>query len=481
MIRLVSGAARAALQALRDRGFVVFVIALLTALYALGLLVPQRATVGAPAWEAWREQSPRLVRALEVSGLADVYRAPGTYVALGFFFASLAAVIAERLPRLVRRTRLGHGLPLDPAALAPRKETSSVEAAAPGDAVARAASLLSGAGYRVHAPGGASVRAVRFRLAPLGFVLFHGAFALLLAGGIALDLTRFSGVAEVGVGEPFDARGDGYAERPRERRLGVRRPELSFIVTGVRPRSEQGHPMSLHVDLLLPGERSPRVANVNEPVNVGTTSVLSLSAGAMPLFTCDFEGAHDGAWVKIVPNASGRTQLLLEPCGLDVLARLADPEVAGASPREGQGVMLSTAGVSGLETVARTGVEVAVRGPDGAIATGVLRPGDSIATPDGRRVLHLPDLRYYAKLQIVDERGGSLLWAAFILGTVGLVLRLVLYRREIVVVADPERSRVLVATAADVVGWRPEALLPRIEGALRTSGAPGAGIRPPAA
>lgn len=459
MVRAASAAIRGFLEALRHRGFVVFIIVLLTSLYALGLVVPQRGSVSAAAWAAWREQRPGLFRALEVTGLSDVYRAPGTYVALGFFFLSLGAVVVDRLPRLLRRTRLDQGIPLDAGAIGGRKGTLALSTADAEGAVRRVGRVLEAAGYRLHAPGPRALRAVRFRIAPLGFLLFHGAFALLLAGGVVLDLTRFSGVALVGEGEPFDAATGQYAEPVREPLVGGRRPDLAFTVVGVRPRSEGGFPISLHVALLVRGDAAPRLANVNEPVEVGSTSVLVLSAGAAPLFTCDAGGATDGAFVELVPNPTGRTRFALEPCALDVLARPYTSEATGA---EARGVMLASAGLSRLEDLAGSGVEVAVRGPDGAIARGVLRPGDSIATPDGRRVLHMPELRYYAKLQIVDEHGGGLLWAGFVLGTIGLVLRLLLFRREVAVVADGPGGRVLVAVAADVPGWRPDALLARV-------------------
>lgn len=466
-MRALSAATGWLLAALRDRGFVVFIICLLTVLYTLGLVVPQRGAVLPETWHAWREQSPRLVSGLERAGLTDVYRAPGTYVALGFFFLSLGAVVVERFPRLWRRTRLDQGIALEADVLARRKGTVEVPASDPAGAVHRAAAFLRAAGYRIHAPEAGAARAVRFRVAPLGFVLFHGAFVLLLAGGLLLDMTRFSGVANVGEGEPFDAAVGEYAERPRVPRVGKDRPDVSFTVVGVHPRSERGFPVSLGVDLLLEGEASPRTANINAPVEVGATSLLVLSAGAAPLFVCEAEGATDGAYVKLVPNATGRTRFFLDPCGLDVLARPYAPEAPEAPQQGAQGVMLGSVGVSRLEAVSQTGIEVAVRGPDGAIARGVLRPGDALATPDGKRVLRMPELRYYARLQIIDERGGALLWAGFLLGTLGLVLRLVLFRREIAIVGDPGRARVLIAAAADVAGWRPDALLAGLSEVLR--------------
>lgn len=480
MRRLVSAIGRGArglLDGLRHRAFVVFVMSLLTVLYGLGLVVPQRRSVPGETWQAWRDESPHLVALLERSGLADVYRAPGTWVAVAFFFLSLGAVVVDRLPRMLRRTRLEHGLPLELDVVARRKGTVELRTADAVEAVRRAGALLSAAGYALHAPTQGAVRGVRFRMAPLGFVLFHGAFVLLLAGGLSVYATRFSGIADVADGETFDASTGEYAARPRTPLLGDTRPDVSFTVAGVRPRSDRGFPIALEVGILPRGESAPRAADINRPVRIGSTSVLVLSAGPTPLFTCTWDGAGDGTWVKLVPNPSGRSRFLLEPCGLDVLARplAADPE--GAPAGREQGVMLANAGVARLEDVSRTGIEVAIRGPDGAVARGVLRPGDSLATPDGRRVLRMPEIRYYARLQIVAERGGGLLWAGFLAGTLGLVLRLVLFRREVVVLADPPGGRVLLAAAADAQGWRPE-IVERLVSALGSDGEARSGAPP---
>jgi hypothetical protein len=477
---VLRSALRSFLAALRDRGFVVFIIALVTTLYGLGLVVPQRRMVPPATWEAWRGQSPRLVALLEGSGLADVYAAPGTYVALGFFFLSLAAVVVDRFPRLVRRTRVGEGIPLDAASLARRSGTVAVPAGEPEEGVRRAAALLRAAGWALHQDGARAIRGVRFRVAPLGFLLFHGAFALLLAGGVLLDLTRFSGIADVGEGEPFDTMHGEWATRPRAPRIGADRPDVTFTVAAVHPHSEGGFPVSLRVELLVRGVPAPRVANINEPVVVATSSILVRSAGAAPLFTCEAEGAADGAWVKLVPDAQGRTHFVLEPCGLDVLARPYAPDAPDTAAPGGQWVMLSSAGVARLEDVAEIGIEVAVRGPDGTVARGILKPGGSLATADGRRILRMPELRYYAKLQVVDERGGGLLWAGFLVGVLGLVLRLVLFRREVVVVADPAGARVLVATAADAAGWSPDTLVARVAAAAGSPQPTGEAARSPA-
>jgi len=77
---------------------------------------------------------------------------------------------------------------------------------------------------------------------------------------------------------------------------------------------------------------------------------------------------------------------------------------------------------------------------------GSLRPGEAAplsagAGPAGRLVLE--ELRYWAGFQIIDERGGGLFMAGFLAGVLGLVWRLLLHRREVVVHWDEEEVRVV--------------------------------------
>jgi hypothetical protein len=435
---------------LRSRGFILASIVALAALYLVGLVVPQRENLAPAAYDAWRSASPRLVRALEVTGAVDVYRAPVMWLALALFFLSLGAVLLDRVPRLVRRTRLDHGVPLDPGALAARKGTRAVPVASPAAALDRIAAVLEARGYAVHRRPGA-LRGVRFRWAPLGFVAFHGAFGLLLAAGVAIDLTRFSGVAHVAEGERFVAADGPWRDPPRRPRLGGRAPALAFDVLAVRPRYEGGHPIRLDADVLLAGESQPRRVGVNAPVHVGSASLMLMDAAAAPLVTCDGpDGASDGAWVKLARGIDAR--FAFPACGVEVLAR---PVARGAA---GPGTDQRMAAGTRVEEL-QDGLEVAIRDATGAVTPAVLRAGQGVAVAGGRVRVAMPEVHRYGVFQVIDERGGALLWAAFVAGLAGLVARLVLYRREIVAAAAPD-GRVLLAAAADgIAGGGPEGAL----------------------
>ncbi len=447
---------------LRSRAVILASILFLTVLYGSGLVVPQRARLAPRAYDAWRASRPRLVGLLELAGLTDVFRSPLVYVATGLFFATLLAVISDRVPRLVRRSRLDHGLPLEAGFLARRKGTRRLAVTDPREALQRAAGVLESRGYRAFEATSGALRAVRFRWAPLGFLFFHGSFALLLAGAISLDLTRFSVLAKVGEGESFDAATGPFQQPPRTPRVGARHPEVAFRVMRVRPVLEDGKPKRLGADLLFAGETSARRVEVSNPVVLGSKSVLITAAGPAPLFTCSGpEGASGGAWVKLNWGGDRATRFELPECGLEVLARATEDRGAGRAAE--RGVMLQSTGSAAGREALESGAEVALRVPGGAVTRGVILPGGELSTDDGERRLAMPDVRLYGSFKVVDERGGALLWAGFILGVLGLVSRLVLFRREVVVVAVDRRS-MLLAAAADGAGLgRQELLLARLE------------------
>lgn len=455
-------------RVLRSRGVVLGCIGTLLSLYGLGLVIPQRLGVDPETWVAWRRANPRLVGFIEAAQLDDVYTSGLAYAALAVFFASLLAVLWDRVPRLVRATRTSHGVPLEAAAALRRKGAIVVEVAPGVPELARAEAVLEARGYRL-LRGGDGFRAVRFRFAPLGFVLFHGAFVLLLAAGIALDLTRFSARVRVAEGESFDAARGPYLVQPRLPRVGPRYPELAFTVLAIRELEESGAPVGLEADLLLGSEGRPSTARVNEPVERGHASLLVVSAGVAPLFTCEVNGVdRDGAYVKLVSGGDAITRFFLPACELDVLARsVGAPARPGA--RDAGGVMLR-ASPSGAGATLATGLELAVRAPGGEIARGVVRPGGTLATPDGR-VLRVREGRRYAEFQLVHERGGGLLWAAFVAALVGLVARLVLYRREIVVVTDGARAAIVAVQDTSGVGTQSEAVQ-AVADVLRAAGVP---------
>ena len=61
---------------------------------------------------------------------------------------------------------------------------------------------------------------------------------------------------------------------------------------------------------------------------------------------------------------------------------------------------------------------------------------------DGGRIV-LEELRYWVGVRIVSERGGGLLAAGFTVGILGLIWRLLWYRREVAVTWDESEFRLV--------------------------------------
>ena len=70
-----------------------------------------------------------------------------------------------------------------------------------------------------------------------------------------------------------------------------------------------------------------------------------------------------------------------------------------------------------------------------------LQPGQSAELSSGRLVLE--EFRYWANFKIISERGGGLLIAGFTAGIMGLIWRLLWYRREVAVTWDEQEFRLV--------------------------------------
>ena len=440
--------ARRLAEPLRSRATIVLILTSLGVLYLTSLLVPQRAAFDPALYEAWRTTQPRTVAVLEALGATDVLRSPVMVSILVLFLLSLTAVLADRLPRLVRRTRLDEGIPTAPELLARRSGTVTLEVKEPAGAHRAAVGFLEARGYAVWSPAPLTARGVRFRLAPLGFLLFHGSLALLLAAGIVLDLTSFSGLALVAEGEDFDAKGP-YASPPVLPRMGPRYPEIAFRVVAVHAARSGDNPLGLSAEVMVGGEPLPTLVSINEPIVRGAISILIMDARPAPLFVCETsDGAVDGAFVKLRRTPDGANRARLDGCGLDVEVRL-----ARRARSEERGVGLARAATQeGIAAAMPNGLEVTARRAGQPPVSGLVGPGGALSDPGGTFVLRVPEVRLAGEFQVTRERGGGLLWAGFLTGIAGLVTRLWLYRREIAMAVDSTGQRLLIAAASDAGG-----------------------------
>jgi len=265
--------------------------------------------------------------------------------------------------------------------------------------------------------------AVKHRSAPLGSLLFHSSFLLLALGGAMLYYTRFDGRVRLAEGQAFDGRYQWIARLPL---LGGA-PPLAFEVRSVEALTKGGEPLDLQVDLLVGEGRGAeaRTARINHPAAWGGTRLLVSEAGLAPVL-----------WLQ---NGQGYTVdrvsvLLSARSGNPVEVPLADGRWTAVLAFENPG-----ADIPGRERLPVLDFAVTVREGERLRYQGPLRPGRPVAMEGG--YLLIPEVRYWASVQVVAERGGGLLVLGFVLAVVGLTWRLLLHRRELVLAWDGGRLR----------------------------------------
>jgi hypothetical protein len=349
---------------------------------------------------------------LETLGFGRMATSPIFLTVLGLFFLNLAAVLLARLKptwhRVALKPRSEKGL----RAWARMEETHT--GPLPEDwSAGRLVNILRGYGYHVRRPGKETFWAVKHRTAPLGFLLFHLSFFLICAGGVAIYYTRFVGTAIVSEGQPF--RGD-YGAIVRAAPLGSP-PSLDFTVREVEARMEDGQPVHLAASLFFQGAGGgvERWSRVNHPARWGATTILVERAGLAPvLWLQDARGfSLDRVAVPARTFATSTTEV----------------ELAGGEWKATVYPLLAGEPFPERRELAGTALDVELWRGDEEVFNGELHPGEAASFEGGRLVLE--ELRFWVGLRVIRERGGSLLIVGFTLGVIGLVWRLLWYRREI--------------------------------------------------
>lgn len=396
--------------------------AILLAIFAVLLLAnvvfPQRA-VDPGAHQAAVRSGAVAGFLLVTAGLGDVASSLPFLATLGALFLNLAAVLVDRLGATVRRVRFSP--PTDAQLRAMLGDAACFDAPAPVSPE-QAPGELARMGFRAIVVREGVVWGVKHRLALLGFPLFHASFFVLLLGGLQLYLTR-DVVTLVGAeGETLDSRRGAVVRRAPSGEAGAFR----LTVDRVDVRLADGKPVDLAATLVLDGEGAA-VSRVNHPALWRELSVLVERAGIAPVFRLTDERGFTVDHV-VVPTASPNgmpTRLVL--AGGDAIEVAVDPiPLSAAFPVR--------------EALPRTPVALRLSRRGATVFDGKLRAGEAVTLGD--RTLTLQEVRYYAGLRLVHERGGALLIAGFVLAVVGTVWRMFWYRREIAIAWEPHGLRV---------------------------------------
>lgn len=394
----------------------VVLLCLLAVLLFLNVVVPQERVIGEEGFSEIVDSSPLAHLVLVRLGFGHLAVSRFFLLFLGVFFIHLTAVLVKRTGITVRRTRLR------PPSITTLRIWTENERAVRGSApepieLEHVLTVLKGFGFRAVPVATSAAWSVKHRTAPIGFVLFHISFFLICLGGAMIYATRFVGTARVVEGHPFT----GFTTVIREAPLAGP-PDLSFSVHGVEMQFENGQPVHLSAELRFRGPAGGMTATtrINHPARSGDASIMINRAGVAPqIWLQDREGFTLDRIAIAAATLSGRPTIV--------------PFADGAWVVEVR-PLVDRSNFPTREQLAETAIEISVFRGDALVFAGALRPGQDADLGDA--VLVLEKIGYWAGLYVVSERGGGPLIAGFVLGIVGLVWRLMFYRREVAIVWD---------------------------------------------
>lgn len=284
-------------------------------------------------------------------------------------------------------------------------------------------------------PSSLLLYAYKGRFSPIGNLLFHISFLFLLIGVGLSTFYRFDGTLLLAEGQGVSG-GDAVYLSSTETEF-VYPPEIAFEVEKVTPIfwKEMLLFTELKADIIYNGGTG--VVRLSKPVRINGARVTITGIGITPAYLLtDGQGRElDKGYVNLnifTPGSEDRFQIPDSPYRLRV-SFYPDFEL-----RDGRAINRSMNPVNPV-------FEVRVfRGRD-RVFKGFLRPGEE-AHFDGLS-LSFPEFKYSGMFRVVYDRGFGFIWTGFILMIAGLVWRLLIYRKEVVIFR--EGNKITVAGHSD--------------------------------
>jgi cytochrome c biogenesis protein ResB len=436
----------------------VALLCLVALLLLLNVVIPQEAVLGPERFAALIEGSGPVARFFLLSlGLSALSTSPVFLAVLVLFFLNLGLVLATRIGPTWRRTKLPDRSGKKVRGWTRARE-SFVAPRPPDFDAAEVTRILRGLGFQVRRQEARSYWGVKHRTAPLGFLLFHLSFFLMCGGGLMLWATRFVGVATLSEGQEFTGEYSQVLRRPPIGRV----PTLRLVAEEIETEVERGEPVHLSAQLRFRQGLSAITleSRVNHPAEWGTSSILVERAGLAPILWLQDENGFTLDRVVVPVQSRGG-----EPTALEVADERYTVILFPLSP----GVDFPT-----RSERSRTPLRLQVIDGETLVFDGELRQG--AAADLGAARLVLEEVRSWVGIRVVSERGGGLLSAGFVVGILGLIWRLMWYRREVIVEWDEREIRVV--GRAEYFSHRFRTELRELSAMLGGRVETGAGLRP---
>lgn len=395
--------------------FTILLICLLGMMFIIGLWVPQISLVKGIYIE-WYKRSPQLVEFLDFFGLTRIYTSPITVTLWALFFINLALVLWQRMPLVRHRIAISDAKIADPEKAAGYTYKDSFPLSEGLDGEDAIAALRK---RRYTVLGDASgFYAVKNRLSPIAFVLFHVSFYLVLLGGLISVYTQFFGYVDLAQGESFHGELSRYNTSPPVRMPAFGSPpSVSVSVGSIIPRVEHNTPTGISVKLLDDRGRSHEVG-INAPYSTGSTSFVFKHLGMAPNFVIkDGEG-------KVIENAMVK---------LDVL-KMAPDRFAMAGYNFTATFYPDFVMVDGKRATRSMEFNnpmffIVVESEGKKVAEGLVPKNGRLEFAGN--ILELRDLKYWVRFYVITQRGLPILYLGFAIACVAVIWRMIFYKREL--------------------------------------------------
>lgn len=429
-------------RAFLSRKTTITLIALQALVYFMGAVIPQRLIMNPAEYQAWQQKWPTLVQALESLGFNTIFSSWLTYTLTTLFFLHLVLVTWQRLPAIRSAIRLPEQAHVTMASLQglPVRELTLTDA----NSLARLRQEVTRLGFTI-VDGDGCFRGIKNTFSPLGSLLFHVSFIIILAGAVVIFHSRFSGGAYVTEGQEFHGTPQEYFNVRRFSHLRTSYPPVAFRLVSIRPEFEKNEAISIKTEILpLTGQHKglPASFNVNFPYSEGSMTMLIKDIGVAPYFD--------------VRDQAGR-ELLSAFISLNILKGDVDHFVIPGTSYEvrvqfwpeydvdSEGYIFSRSYYIKRPlfkiTILKQGVEIA----DGKLHS----PAEQISFEG--LTLAYREIRYFGTFNVTDEHGGEILVTGFVIALVGLVLKFMLERQELLVLLRHDEERIYAT-----VGYKSE-------------------------
>ena len=418
-----------AIKYLSSLRFTILLICMLGLMFIVGLWVPQQNLLKTIYLE-WQRNMPNLVAFLDTLGLTNVYASPVTLTLWLLFFLNLSLVLWQRVPIVKSRITISDDKITDPVTSGgyPFRKTYTLSADMNGEKIITA---LRKSHYTVRGNVD-GFYGVRNRLAPIAFMLFHLSFFLVLLGGLISVYTEFIGYIDLAQGESFQGELSHYNTLPIPKMPAIGSiPRVAFKVESVEPHVVHNTVTGINIRLVDAGGVSHDVG-INTPYNTDNSSFVFKHLGVAPLFVLKDTAGNEvqGAYFKldVVKGRQDTFRLgdFIFTADFFPDYELKDNAHTSKSMEFGNPVFVITVAKDG-----RKFAEAAV-------------PRNGAMDFAGYR-LEMRDMPFWVRFYVIKQRGLAILYAGFALATIGVIWRLIFYRREVIgAVRDVNGVRCLV-------------------------------------